>query len=214
MGSLKHFWNNPYASLKAKQLIFLAMPANQLLWGCKSCALSRSHIAKLEVFWHRSIQRILWIGIGQVIKEGITNERIRKIFFNVPTAENTIVVRQMNYTAAETTQFWAWLAPNRAQNCATQEILTNCSAMFSQNCTELFQNLFVIIPSYVQFWLLIPKIRRNIFLIREIQNSDLIYGFFWLSQEVTKIDLLLLKKKTKQHRVVMLFSLSKNAHLS
>ncbi len=36
MGSLKLFWNNPYASLRAKQLIFLVMPANQLLWGCKS----------------------------------------------------------------------------------------------------------------------------------------------------------------------------------
>jgi hypothetical protein len=31
MGSLKHFWNNPYASLREKQLIFLAIPANQLL---------------------------------------------------------------------------------------------------------------------------------------------------------------------------------------
>jgi hypothetical protein len=31
MGSLKHFWNNPYTILRAKQLIFLAMPANQLL---------------------------------------------------------------------------------------------------------------------------------------------------------------------------------------
>jgi hypothetical protein len=36
MGSLKHFWNNPCTSLRANQLIFLAMPANQLLWGCKS----------------------------------------------------------------------------------------------------------------------------------------------------------------------------------
>ncbi len=32
-----------------------------------------------------------------MIEERITNERTRKIFFNVPTAENTIVVRQMNY---------------------------------------------------------------------------------------------------------------------
>ncbi len=78
MGSLKHFWNNPYASLRAKQLISLAIPANQLLWGCESWALCRSHITKLEVFWHRSIQRNLRIGIGQVIKERITNERIRK----------------------------------------------------------------------------------------------------------------------------------------
>jgi hypothetical protein len=59
MESLKHFWNNSYASLRAKQLIFLAMPANQLIWGCASWALSCSHITKLEVFWHRSIQRIL-----------------------------------------------------------------------------------------------------------------------------------------------------------
>jgi hypothetical protein len=41
-------------------------------------------------------------------------------------------------------------------------------------------------------------------LICEIQNSALIYGFFWLSQEVTKIDLLLLKKKTKQQVVLAL----------
>jgi hypothetical protein len=39
IGSLKHSWNNPYASLRAKQLIFLAIPANQLLWGCESWAL-------------------------------------------------------------------------------------------------------------------------------------------------------------------------------
>jgi hypothetical protein len=97
MGSLKHFWDNPYASPRVKQLIFLAMPANQLLWGCKSWALHHLHITKLEVFWHRSIQRILWIGVGQVIEERITNEKIRKIFINVLTAENTIVVRQMNY---------------------------------------------------------------------------------------------------------------------
>ncbi len=32
-----------------------------------------------------------------MIEERITNERIRKIFFNVPTADSTIVIRQMNY---------------------------------------------------------------------------------------------------------------------
>ncbi len=32
-----------------------------------------------------------------MIEERITNERIRKIFFNVPAAENTIVIMQMNY---------------------------------------------------------------------------------------------------------------------
>ncbi len=32
-----------------------------------------------------------------MIEERITNERVRKIFFNLPTAENIIVIRQMNY---------------------------------------------------------------------------------------------------------------------
>jgi hypothetical protein len=97
MGLLKHFWNNPYASLRAKQLIFLAIPGNQLLWGCGSWALRWSHINKLDVFWHSSIRRILKIGIMQVIEERISNKRVRKIFFNVPTTENTIVIRQMSY---------------------------------------------------------------------------------------------------------------------
>ena len=77
MGALKHVWNNPYADLKAKQQIFIAIPGNLLLWGCESWALRRSHITKLEVFWHRSIRRILKIGIMQVKEERITNERIR-----------------------------------------------------------------------------------------------------------------------------------------
>ncbi len=33
----------------------------------------------------------------QVIEERISNERVRKIFVNLPTAENTIVIRQISY---------------------------------------------------------------------------------------------------------------------
>jgi hypothetical protein len=33
MGALKHLWNNPYADLKAKQQIFIAIPGNLLLWA-------------------------------------------------------------------------------------------------------------------------------------------------------------------------------------
>jgi hypothetical protein len=36
MGALKHLWDNPYANLKAKQQIFIAI---LLLWGCESWAL-------------------------------------------------------------------------------------------------------------------------------------------------------------------------------
>jgi hypothetical protein len=89
MGALKHLWDNPYADLKAKQQTFIALPGSLLLWGCESWALGRSHIMKLEVFWHRSIRRILKIGMMQVKEARITNERTRKIFMNIPSAEDT-----------------------------------------------------------------------------------------------------------------------------
>jgi hypothetical protein len=97
MGALKHLWDNPYANLKAKQQIFIAIPGNLLLWGCESWALRQSHITKLEVFWHRSIRRILKIGIMQVKEERITNQRIRKIFHNIPSAKNSLNTRQLTY---------------------------------------------------------------------------------------------------------------------
>jgi hypothetical protein len=52
---------------------------------------------KLEHFWHRSIRRILKIGMMQVKEERITNERIRKFFMNIPSAEDTITARQLTY---------------------------------------------------------------------------------------------------------------------
>jgi hypothetical protein len=58
MGLLKHFWNNPYTSMRAKKLIYLATPANHLLWCCEPWVPHCSHITKLDVLWHRSIWRI------------------------------------------------------------------------------------------------------------------------------------------------------------
>jgi hypothetical protein len=52
---------------------------------------------KLEVFWHRSIRRILKIGMMQVKEERITYERISKIFMNIPSTEDTITARQLMY---------------------------------------------------------------------------------------------------------------------
>jgi hypothetical protein len=66
MGQLKCFWDNPYTDLRTKHQIFLAIPANLLLWGCETWALRQSHINKLNAFWHRNIRRILKINIAQV----------------------------------------------------------------------------------------------------------------------------------------------------
>ena len=97
MGALRHFWRNPYADLKAKKQVFLAIPANLLLWGCETWALRQSHIDKLNVFWHRAIRNILGIRMAEVIDDHITNEQIRKIFHDIPDAESLLNARSMNY---------------------------------------------------------------------------------------------------------------------
>ena len=55
-------------------------------------------------FWHRSICRILKIGIMQVIEERISNKRVRKIFFNVPPAEKwgNYIVKDITENDVET----------------------------------------------------------------------------------------------------------------
>ena len=97
MGALRHFWRNPYADLHAKKSIFLAIPANLLLWGCETWALRQSHIDKLNVFWHRAIRNILGIRMSEVIDDHISNEQIRKIFHNIPDAEAILNARSMNF---------------------------------------------------------------------------------------------------------------------
>ena len=97
MGALRHFWRNPYADLHAKKQIFLAIPANLLLWGCETWALRQSQIDKLNVFWHRAIRNILGIRMSEVIDDHITNERIRKIFHDIPDAEAILNARTMTY---------------------------------------------------------------------------------------------------------------------
>jgi len=97
MGALRHFWRNPYADLRAKKLIFLAIPANLLLWGCETWALRQTHIDQLNVFWHRAIRNILGIRMSEVIDDHISNETIRKIFHDIPDAGTALTARAMTY---------------------------------------------------------------------------------------------------------------------
>ena len=102
MGALRHFWRNPYADLQAKKTIFLAIPANLLLWGCETWALRQSHIDKLNVFWHQAIRNILGIRMSEVIDDHISNEQIRKIFHDIPDAETMLNARSMNFLGKTT----------------------------------------------------------------------------------------------------------------
>ena len=63
MGALNHFWSDRAVDDYIKYPIFHAIPCNLVLWGCKSWALCKATLAKLEVFFHRNIRKILGITI-------------------------------------------------------------------------------------------------------------------------------------------------------
>ena len=88
MSALKNVWRNPHLDAYSKYLLFRAIPMNLLLWGCETWSIRQTLLNKLDVFMHRSIQRILDISMGQVKDERIRNEKIRDIFYDIPTVEN------------------------------------------------------------------------------------------------------------------------------
>ena len=80
-----------------KYLLFMAIPCNLLLWGCKSWALRKYLLASLEVFLHRGIRRILKIKMIKVFGQHITNTSIRGKFYNIPTIKNQIALQQLTH---------------------------------------------------------------------------------------------------------------------
>ena len=94
---LKHVWEDPHIDLYSKYLFFVAMPLNLLLWGCESWALKKTSYNDLNVFIHQSIRRVIGISMMQVKDERISNEKLRKMFYNIPDACTLIAVKQLNF---------------------------------------------------------------------------------------------------------------------
>ena len=82
MGMLKNIWNCEHIDLHSKHLYFVAIIINQLLWGCESWALKESSLNDLDIFLHQSIRRIMGIKMEQVKEERLSNESLRKRFYN------------------------------------------------------------------------------------------------------------------------------------
>ena len=104
MGSLAKFWTDASLYNHRKYLIFLAVPINILLLGCESWALQTSLLKNLEIFLHCSIRRILGISMAEVKDKHITNETVRKIFFDIPNTEKHIATRQLTFVKKIGTQ--------------------------------------------------------------------------------------------------------------
>ena len=97
MGALKEVWRNPHLDTYSKYLLFRAIPMNLLLWGCENWSLRQDLLRRLEVFLHRSIRKILHISITQVQEERIRNDKIRRLFYDIPCVTNMIAARQLGF---------------------------------------------------------------------------------------------------------------------
>ena len=97
MGALKEVWRNPHLDVYNKYLLFRAIPMNLLLWGAKTWSLRKSQLDQLEVFLHRSIQRILQVSMSMVKEEKIRNERVSEMFYSIPCVRNMIAAQQMDF---------------------------------------------------------------------------------------------------------------------
>jgi len=97
MGALKETWHNPHLGIYNKYLLLRAIPMNLLLWGAETWSLRKSPLDQLEVFLHRSIQRILQISMTKVQEDRIRNENIRKMFYSIPCVRNMIAARQADF---------------------------------------------------------------------------------------------------------------------
>ena len=97
MGALNGVWNNPHFDIYHKHTLFLEIPINLLLWGCKSWALKEANLDKLDAFLHKSIRRILKISMTEVKEKKIKNRKVRKIFYNIPDIRSIIAARTCRF---------------------------------------------------------------------------------------------------------------------
>ncbi len=97
MGRLKEVWRNPHPDVYNKYLLFCAIPMNLLLWGAETWLLWKSQLDKLEVFLHRSIQHILHISMTEVRGQQRHNDKVRQMFYSIPSVCNMIAARQMDF---------------------------------------------------------------------------------------------------------------------
>eukprot|EP00978_Attheya_sp_CCMP212_P033890 scaffold139107_cov45-Attheya_sp.AAC.2 len=96
MGALWKYFRCKQVNLKAKRLIYLAIPINLVLWGTESWAINEESMQTLSVFHTRSIRAILGINIYQVQEYRITNESILETI-NLPSMENLVTKRQLRW---------------------------------------------------------------------------------------------------------------------
>ena len=93
MGALNFFQQANEVDVKSKYLIYMAIPLNLLLWGCKSWARTKNRM-KNQIFHMRCLGRILDIKWSDVVDNKISNKKVRTPFNNITKVESLIVKRR------------------------------------------------------------------------------------------------------------------------
>ena len=141
MGVFNNFWADNTVNNFSKHLIFCTIPCNLLLWGCESWTICEATLKKLEVFLHRNIRKIPKI---TTIMVKITNESVRKIFFNTRTIRYQLERRQLTFTGK--------LVRNSEDQIPTELLTSWCDnklkpgAPLQNNKKNISQNIRLIVP--------------------------------------------------------------------
>ena len=97
VGALEEFFDRKEISIRAKYLVFMAIPVNLLLWGCESWALRKDLLLKIERSVNRNIRCILGINMTEVMEKHIKDKQIRAMLNNIPSMQTFIDVRSMQF---------------------------------------------------------------------------------------------------------------------
>ena len=85
MGALQDIIRYEHVNIHRKYVIFLSIPINLLLWGCKIWALYKNLLSSLEVFLTQIIWSIMGIRMDQVRYFRIENKSVCDHFYHIPT---------------------------------------------------------------------------------------------------------------------------------
>lgn len=83
MGALGFIWRSKQVRMETKIKLFLAIPVNLALWNCETWSGNKVDLKSLDIFFHKSIRRILNLRMSIVKKNHITNTQICIRFGNV-----------------------------------------------------------------------------------------------------------------------------------
>ena len=97
MGAMKNIWDDQHVDLYSKYLLFLAIPINQLLWGCEIWALKKTSLKDIDIFITQSIRRIICISMSEVKEDKITNKKLQAKFYNIQSGRSMIAARQLQF---------------------------------------------------------------------------------------------------------------------